>query len=77
MGELPTRRRDKALASVNRVCQRRNKVVFDEDGSYIEKKASGWKVPTLVETGVYVIDENVKDLIDTGILVVAGLGERR
>eukprot|EP00969_Alexandrium_andersonii_P345377 15266590-Alexandrium_andersonii.AAC.1 len=31
----------KPLASVRRICQAGNKVVFDEQGSYIEHKASG------------------------------------
>ena len=31
----------KALAPVNKICQRKNRVVADEEGSYIENKALG------------------------------------
>ena len=44
-----------------------NRVVFDEDGSYIENKASGRKAPLRVESRVCVIDVHVSDLIDTGV----------
>ena len=57
---------DQRLASVNKICQRRNKVACDEAGCYIENKASEGKVPMLVENEVCVVDEYVKGLIDTG-----------
>ena len=34
----------KVLASVSRICECGNRVVFDDDGSYIEEKASGEKM---------------------------------
>ena len=49
----------KALASVNKICQRRNRVAFDEEGRYIENKTSGRNVPMRVEIGVYVVDVHV------------------
>ena len=64
-----------ALASVKKSCQRENRVVFDEEGSYIENKASGRKVPMRVENGVHVIDVHVKNLIDTGGLVFVRASE--
>ena len=30
----------KALASVNKICQRKNRVVFDEESSHIDNKAT-------------------------------------
>ena len=49
----------------------------DEEGSYIDNRASGRKVPMRVENGVYVIDVHVNDLIDTRGSVFVGPGERR
>ena len=67
----------KALASVNIICQWKNRVVFDEEGSYIDNNASGWNVPMHVENGVYEIDVHVTDLIDTRGPVFVGPGEQR
>ena len=67
----------KALASVNIICQRKNRVVFDEEGSYIDNNALGWNVPMRVKNGVYEIDVHVTDLIDTRVPVFVGPGERR
>jgi len=41
------------LGSVRRVCEAGNKVVFDEDGSYIQNKSTGVMTPLIKETGVY------------------------
>ena len=38
-----------------------------EDGSHIENKASGKRPPKRVESGVYVIDVYIKDLIGTKV----------
>ena len=64
----------KALAQVNKICQRKNRVVFDEEGSNVENEAWGRKVPMRVEIGVYVIDVLVEDLIDTGDTIFVGPG---
>ena len=56
----------KALASVNKICQRKNRVVFDKEDSFIENNASGRKAPICVENDVCMIDVHVKDLVDTG-----------
>ena len=50
----------------NKLCQGKNRVVFVEEGSYIENMASGRKVPKREENGVCVIDVHAKDLTDTG-----------
>ena len=68
--------RDKSTG-IGELCQRKNRVVFDEKGSYIENKVSGRKVPMREENGVYVIGVHVKDLIDTGGQVFVMPGERR
>ena len=46
---------NKALASVRRICEAGKRVVFDEDGSYIENKATGKKTEMQKQNGVYVI----------------------
>ena len=62
---------------IGEMCQRMNRDVLDEEGSYIENKVSGRKVRMREENGVYVIDLHVKDLIDTGGQVFVEMGERR
>ena len=56
----------KTLASVSRMCQKNNRVVFDSSGSYIENKASGKKMAMKEEGGVYVIEVMVKNLVAQG-----------
>ena len=55
----------KALSSVSKICQRKNRVVFDRDGSYIKNKTSGKRLPMRVESGDCVVDVHIKDLIGT------------
>ena len=50
----------KVLASVARMCESGNRVVFDEEGSYIECKATKEKTPIQKRNGVYVVDMWVK-----------------
>ena len=44
------------LMSVKRVCKNGNRVVFDDEGSYVENKATGEKIKVLEEDGEYVLD---------------------
>ena len=74
--ELQTGGRTQSTGIVNKFCQRKNRVVFDEEGSYIENKASGRKVPMRLDNGVYVIDVHAKDLVDTRGSVFVG-GDKR
>ena len=41
------------LGSVRRVCEAGNKVIFDEEDSYIENKSNGVRTPLVKENGVY------------------------
>ena len=50
---------NKPLASVRRMCEAGNKVVFDEEGSYIENKKTGRKTSMQKERGVYVLTVKV------------------
>ena len=50
---------NKALASVRRICEAGNKVVFDEMGSLIENKRTGKKTHMQKVNGVYVIKVKV------------------
>ena len=43
----------KVLGSVRRMCEAGNKVVFDEDGSYVMNKTTGRKTPIAKETRGY------------------------
>ena len=45
----------KPLGSVRKMCESGNRVVFDEDGSYIEHKASGNRTEIAKEGSVYVV----------------------
>ena len=49
-----------ALASVSKICERGSRVVFDEEGSYIEDKRGGTRTEAHKRNGVYVIDMKVK-----------------
>ena len=50
----------KVLASVRRMCECGNKVVFDSEGSYVLNKQTGSKTPIELRRGAYVIDMWVK-----------------
>ena len=50
----------KVLASVSRICECGCRVVFDNEGSYIEDKRSGQKTELHKRNGVYVIDVKMK-----------------
>ena len=45
----------KTLGSVRRICEAGNRVVFDEDGSYVENKSSGERTALQKEKGSYVL----------------------
>ena len=44
------------LGSVKKICAKGNRVVFDDDGSYILNKKSNEKIHISEESGVYVLD---------------------
>lgn len=46
----------KVLASVARMCERGNRVVFDDKGSYVECKRDGHRTRMEKRNGVYVMD---------------------
>eukprot|EP00974_Lingulodinium_polyedra_P094412 9151193-Lingulodinium_polyedra.AAC.1 len=50
----------KVLASVARMCECGNRVVFDEEGSYVQNKKTGMKTNIEKRSGVYVMDLMVK-----------------
>ena len=50
---------NKPLASVRRMCEAGNRVVFDEEGSFIENKKTGRKTNIQKERGVYVLTVKV------------------
>ena len=50
----------KVLASVARICECNSRVVFNEEGSYIEDKQSGRMTPMHTRNGVYVMEVKVK-----------------
>ena len=43
------------LGSVRKICKEGNRVVFDEEGSYIEDKKTGMITRIRDEAGVYVL----------------------
>ena len=45
----------KALGSVRRMCEAGNKVVFDDEGSYIENKRTGERAILIKERGSYIL----------------------
>ena len=51
---------NKALLSVKKVTQAGNRVVFDEDGSYIEDKMTGERLTMRDEGGMYMLKMWVK-----------------
>ena len=48
------------LMSVKRMCKSGHRVVFDDDGSYIESKLTGEKLKIVEEDGEYLLDVWVK-----------------
>ena len=46
----------KALGAVSSVCDKGNRVVFDSEGSYVELKREGRRIPLRRQNGVYVMD---------------------
>ena len=51
---------NKVLASVANICECGNRVVFDEEGSYIEHKSSGKRTKLHKQNGVYVLQIRIK-----------------
>lgn len=47
---------NKPLASVSKICKKGHRVIFDDDGSFIEHKVSGKKTYLKEKNGVYVLD---------------------
>ena len=52
----------KLLTAVSAICDSGNKVVFDNEGSYIESKATGQRTQLRRENGVYRFDMWVKKI---------------
>ena len=50
----------KVLASVSKICECGSRVIFDEEGSYIEDKQSGERTPLHKRNGVYVMDMRIR-----------------
>ena len=48
------------LMAVKRICKAGHRVVFDDDGSYVEDKETGETLRVIEEDGEYVIDVWVK-----------------
>ena len=48
------------LMSVKRMCKSGHRVVFDDEGSYIESKQTGEKLRIIEEDGEYLLDVWVK-----------------
>ena len=48
------------LMSVKRMCKSGHRVVFDDEGSYIESKQTGEKLKVVEEDGEYLLDVWVK-----------------
>ena len=46
----------KPFVSVKRICQNGHRVIFDEDGSYIEHKVTGKRIWLREEDGDYMLD---------------------
>jgi hypothetical protein len=43
----------KPLASVRKMCSAGNRVVFDDEGDYVQNKTTGTKIPITQEEGTY------------------------
>ena len=50
----------KVLASVSKICECGNRVIFDEAGSYIEDKHTGERTPLHKRNGVYVMNMKIR-----------------
>ena len=48
------------LMSVKKICRNGQRVVFDDEGSYVENKWTGERIKVLEEDGEYVLDVWVK-----------------
>ena len=48
------------LMSVKRMCKSGHRVVFDDEGSYVESKHTGEKLKIIEEDGEYLLDVWVK-----------------
>ena len=44
------------LMSVKKICKHGQRVIFDDDGSYVENKVTGERLQVLEEDGEYVLD---------------------
>ena len=44
------------LMSVKKICKNGQKVVFDDEGSYVENKTTGERIQVLEQEGEYVLD---------------------
>ena len=44
------------LMSVKKICRNGHRVVFDEEGSYVENKTTGERIKVSEEDGEYVLD---------------------
>lgn len=55
---------NKPLASVRRICDSGNRVVFDSGSSYIEHKATGQRTKMRQENGTYVLDVPLADITE-------------
>ena len=52
---------DRILAmSVSNICECGSKVIFDEEGSYIEDNITGERTPLYKRNGVYVMDMRIR-----------------
>ena len=51
----------KALGAVGKICEAGNRVIFDEEGSFIEDKKTGRKTTIRKERGCYFLDLYVKE----------------
>ena len=45
----------KPLASVRKICSGGNRVVFDDEGSYVENKVTGKRTEVVKEGGTYAV----------------------
>ena len=59
------------LAPVSNICECGNKVVFDEEGSYIQDKRTGVKTEVHKRNGVYVIDMKLRKDRGDGLAGIA------
>ena len=48
------------MISVKRVCRHGNRIVFDDEGSYVENKQTGEQLKIIEEDGDYILEAWVK-----------------